>query len=55
MDLKIISLSEKNNFNRAKEYYLRLLNLLEKDSLEYTNIRKKLKEVENRLNDKTGK
>tara|TARA_Y100001978_G_scaffold198625_1_gene211367 strand:- start:482 stop:1186 length:705 start_codon:yes stop_codon:yes gene_type:complete len=48
-------LSEKNNFNRAKEYYLRLLNLLEKDSLEYTNIRKKLKEVENRLNDKTGK
>ena len=48
-------LAEKKKFSRSKEYYLRLLNLLEKDSLEYKKIRNKLKEVENRLNEKTVK
>ena len=45
-----LALNNKNIL--SKKYYLRLLKLLEKDSLEYKNIQKKLNEVESKLDDK---
>ena len=46
------SFSNKKNYETSREYYLRLLRLLEKDSIKYNNIKNKVNKVENKLNDK---
>ena len=46
------SFSNKKNYETSREYYLRLLSLLEKDSIEYNNIKNKVNKVENKLNGK---
>ena len=42
----------KKQYVKSKYYYLRLLKLLEKDSLEYKDIENKLEEVKSKLNEK---